>query len=155
MSLDVQILGGAELRALARQISAAGDKGLGAEMGRALKRASTPVQRSIREEYGDLPHRGGYAPLFSKSLRFRTSLRAGGRSASFRLTTFADGARERRDIRSLEGGALRHPVYGRRRNWKTTRVRGGYHQRGTDHAADEVQEQMSTVLREFAAKLIK
>jgi hypothetical protein len=156
MSLDVQIIGSGDLKSLARQIIAASDEGLGRQMGAALKRASAPVQRSIREEYGELPSRGGYSALFGKSLRFRTGLRAGGRTASFRLTTFADGTRERRDIRTLERGELRHPIYGRRRaRWGVTRVRGNFHQRGTDKAVDEGQREIIKVLDEFAAKLIK
>jgi hypothetical protein len=155
MSLDVQILGGDQLKKLAAQINASGERGLGREMANGLRKASKPVQRSISSEYEGLPAGGGYKALFSQSLRFRTQLRTGARQASFRLTTFADGKGERRDIDSLEDGELRHPVYGRRRRkWSTTRVRGGFHRRGTDNAADLAEKEMSIVLRDFAAKLI-
>jgi hypothetical protein len=168
MALDIEIAGGDQLKALARQISVLGDQGLGREMGRALRASSEPVQRSIRREYEDLPRRGGYAALFSKSLRFRASLRAAGRTASYQLTTFADGTRERRDIKKLEAGVLRHPVYGRSRRrtagnragnvlanpWAVTRVKGDFHKRGTDNAADLAQREMVKVLDEFANKLI-
>lgn len=166
--MDVTIVGAGQLDKLARQILAEGNKGLGREMGKALKGASTPVQRSIREEYGELPHRGGYAATFTKSLRFRTALRAQARAASFRLTTFADGTGERRDIKKLEDGILRHPVYGRRRKrtagnragnvlanpWSITKVRGDFHKRGTDHALDDSQRQLAKVLDTYAHKLI-
>lgn len=156
MSLDVQILGGGQLRELADRINASSQRGLGREMASGLRKASQPVQRSIAEEYEGLPSSGGYKALFSRSLRFRTQLRTGARQASFRLTTFADGTRQRRDIDALEGGELRHPVHGRRaRRWTVTRVRGGFHRRGTDDAADQAEKEMSIVLRDFAAKLIK
>lgn len=168
MALDVEIIGGAELRALARRISAAGDKGLGREMGQALKRTADPVERTLREEYGELPARGGYASTFTRSVRFRTNLRTSGRTASFRLTTFSQGTHERRDIGALEAGRLRHPIYGRRRKrtagvragnvlanpWAVTTVRGGYFERGTDRALAVAAAQMSDVLRTYAAKLI-
>jgi hypothetical protein len=169
MSLDVRIDGGAELKKLAAQIKASGDKGLGREMAAGLRKVARPVQASIREEYAGLPASGGYQALFSKSLRFRTESRAASRTASFRLTTFADGTAQRRDIDALEGGRLRHPVYGRSRRlkvgpyagnslanpWAVTRVKGDFHKRGTDKAADSAEKEMLVVLREFSAKLIK
>lgn len=165
MALDVQILGAAELKRLAAQIRTTGDKGLGREMAAGLRKTTAPVQKAIRSEYGGLPQRGGYAGVFSKSLRFRTALRTASRQASFRLTTFADGKGERRDIDRLEKGELRHPVYGRSRDgrrgerlanpWAVTKVRGKFHERGTDSAADLAEKEMSIVLREFSARLIR
>jgi hypothetical protein len=161
--LEVGINGSAELKRLAAQIKATGDKGLGQKMANGLKKATEPVQRSIRTEYEGLPSRGGYSGLFSKSLRFRTTLRSQTRNASFRLLTFADGTHERRDIKALEDGRLRHPVWGRSRKgnratgnpWSTTKVKGGFHRRGTDHAADRAEEQMAKVLETFAQDLIE
>lgn len=164
MALDVQIIGSAELKRLAAQIQASSDKGLGPALGRAMREAAKPVERSIRAEYKGLPASGGYAGAFSKSLRFRTSLRTTARSGSFRLLTFADGTHERRDINRLEKGELRHPVFGRSRPgrkgerlanpWAVTRVRGDFHKRGTDNAADEAEKAMSEVVSDFADKLI-
>ncbi len=96
-----------------------------------------------------------------------TSLPAA-RTASLSLTTFADGTRERRDIKRLEAGVLRHPVYGRRRvrtagnragnvlanPWATTTVKGDFHKRGTDRALDMAHREMTKVRDDFAAKLI-
>jgi hypothetical protein len=164
--MDVEIAGSAELRRLAAQIRAEGAKGLGQEFGKALKKASAPVEREIRSEYKALPSGGGYSALFSKSLRFRNQLRAAGRQASYRLTTFANGTGERRDIEALEGGRLRHPVYGRSRAgkrkgerianpWAVTTVKGGFHRRGTDGALDEAEREMTKVVDEYASRLIK
>jgi hypothetical protein len=164
--LEADIRGGAQLWDLHRQIQALGNKGLGREMSAGLRRSSRPIEKSIREEYAaGLPQRGGYAGLFSKSLRFRTGLRATARTALFRVTTFADGTHERRDIDKLERGELRHPVHGRSRvgrsgrrtpnPWAVTTVRGGFHRRGTDSAADAAEREMDKVLREFSARLIK
>ena len=164
MALDVEILGSAELKKLAAQIKAAGNKGLGTELGKAMREAAKPVERAIRAEYKGLPASGGYAGVFSKSLRFRTSLRTSSREGSLRLLTFADGTHQRRDINKLEAGQLRHPVFGRSRGgrkgerisnpWAVTTVRGNFHKRGTDHAADEAEKQMDHVVTEFAERLI-
>lgn len=161
--LEVEVAGADKLRRLAQHIEAEGNKGLGRQMSAALKRASTPLQESLRAEYTKLPARGGYAGTFAKSLRFRTATRTGSRNASFRLLTFADGTSERRDITALEKGVLRHPVFGRSRNtrrgrvaspWAVTRIRGGYHKRGTDKAANKVESEMVKVLDELASNLV-
>lgn len=166
MGLDLRIEGSAELHRLAEQIRASGDKGLGRQMAGALRKAAEPIQREIRTEYKGLPVKGGYAGVFSKSLRFRTQQRTATRTASYILKTYADGTKERRDIVRLEDGQLRHPVYGRSRPsrrkgerhgnpWAVTRVRGGFHKRGTDRAADEAERELSRVLDEFAHKLLE
>lgn len=163
--MDIEIIGADALARLAAQIKVEAGKGVGPEMGRGLRKASAPVQRAIRSEYRSLPASGGYAAAFSKSLRFRTALRAGARRASFTLTTFADGTKARRDIEALEGGKLRHPVFGRSRAgkrkgerstnpWAVTAVRGSFHKRGTDGAADEAEREMAKVLADLAERLI-
>lgn len=164
MAIDVHITGAAALKRVAAQVRASGNKGLGKEMAAGLRRAAKPVQTAIRREYGELPARGGYAGVFSKSVRFRTAVRTGSRTASFRLLTFADGTHQRRDIDALEAGRLRHPVYGRTRAgrsgrrtsnpWVVQRVRGDYHKRGTDSAADEAEREMTKVLDDLASRLI-
>jgi hypothetical protein len=162
--LEARIDGSAALRELAGRVRAVGDAGLGRQMSAGLRRAAEDVQRSIRREYGQLPAAGGYAALFSRSLRFRTEARTQALRASFRVITFADGAHERRDIRAVESGRLRHPVYGRSRRlrdggrqanpWSVTSVRGGFHRRGTDRAADAAEDEMIKVISDLADRLI-
>lgn len=166
--LEVTISGSAQLRAIADQIRATGDRGLGREMATALQRAAEPVKNATREEYASgLPSEGGYAATFTKSMRWRTTTRAQARTASFRLLLFSDGSHERRDIGALEGGRLRHPVYGRSRRikrgpragtaqgnpWAVTTIKGGYFRRGTNRAADDAEREMGKVLDDFTQRL--
>lgn len=170
MALEAVVSGQAALRRLAAQIEAEGNKGLGREMSAALRKVSKPLQAEITGEYEQgLPKAGGYVNTFTKSMRWRTTLRGGARSASFRLLLFGDGAHERRDVKALEEGRLRHPVYGRSRRvrrgvrrgtrdknpWAVTSIKGGYFERGTDKAADQVEDKMMDVLTDFAGRLIK
>jgi len=168
--LEARIDGSAALKAVASKIRAEGNKGLGREMSTALLQAARPVQASIRTEADKvMPSRGGYRAILSRSLKFRTSTRGAGRVASFRLLTYAEGTKERRDIRRLNLGELRHPVYGRSRRirrgaragtilrnpWSVTRITPGFHDRGTADAADAAEEEMLDVLADFAARLIE
>ncbi|MEU7904108.1 hypothetical protein [Actinoplanes sp. NPDC049118] len=170
MSLTASITGRAELRRLAAQIKAVGDKGMAREMSAALRKAGKPVAESVRREaIAAMPARGGYRAEITRSLKFRVAQRTGARTASLTLTTYADGTKERRDIRALDDGRLRHPVYGRSRRikrgpragtaqpnpWSMTRIRAGFHRRGTDGAADEAAREIGKVLDDFASRLLK
>lgn len=164
--LEVRIEGVADLRKVAARIRAEGNKDLSRELAAGLRDATRPVQAAIREEYEQLPKRGGYAGVFSKSLRFRTDQRAGSNTARLVLRTYADGTKERRDINRLEKGVLRHPVFGRSRPgkrkgerianpWAVTSVKGEFHKRGTENAADEAEREMIQVARNLAARLVR
>jgi hypothetical protein len=161
--LEVRVEGADLFKRVATQMRAAGDRTLEREMVRALEKAAAPVERDVRQQYEELPSRGGYAATFSRSLRIRLARRTGGRSATLTLRAFADGTKERRDIAALEGGRLRHPVHGRSRRtktgrkanpWAVTSVRGGYFKRGTDDAADHATRAMIGVVEDYAQKMI-
>ncbi len=164
--MEFDIVGRVRLHEVAKAVRATGDKGLGREMSRALARTTVPIQTEIDAEAAKvMPVRGGYQAVLSKSLHHKTSQRTGSRSATVRLITYADGTGERRDVERLEKGELRHPVFGRSRTvrgrgrvpnpWAVTRIRSGFHQRGTDSAADEATKQLGDVLDDFAARLAK
>lgn len=166
MALQVRLDGAAQLRQVAAQIRATGDKGLGREMSAALRKATRPVQAAVRREAeAVMPTGGGYRNVVTRSLKFRLSVRTSARRASLTLRTFAAGKGERRDIRALNAGRLRHPVFGRSRTvrgrgrvpnpWAVTRIRSGFHDRGTAAAADEAVREIRTVLDDFASRLLK
>jgi hypothetical protein len=170
MSLEIRIEGAATLHKVAAQIYAEGRRNLAREMGNALSKAADPVKVSIRAEAErTMPKHGGYAGLFSKSLRFRLERRNGQQQATAQLITYADGTKQRRDIVALNRGNLRHPVYGRSRRltagpnagnqkanpWAVTSIRAGFHKRGTDHAIEEAQKQLGKVVDDYAKSLIK
>jgi hypothetical protein len=163
--VEVRIDGGARLRQVAADIRATGDKGLGRQMSRALDATTKPISAAIKAEaMRVMPESGGYREALTKSLRHRTSQRTAGRTAQLKLITYADGTGQRRDVESLEKGELRHPVYGRSRNvrgkrvpspWAVTRIRPGFHERGTKNAGDEAGQRLGAVLDDFAARLAK
>jgi hypothetical protein len=152
MSLEVRIEGVAALKRVAAQIRAEGRRDLSKELDKALAKTVVPVEKAIKLSSAEtMPKRGGYAGEMSRALHFKTQKRTGGNSCSYTLITYADG----KDIRALEAGNLRHPVYGNRNAWTLTKIRAGFHKRGTDNAADEAVRQMDAVVRDFAARLIK
>lgn len=154
MSLEVSIDGAATLHRVAAQMRAQGAKDLSKQMSAALSKATNPVRVSIDTEAAAVMP-SGYKALLTGSLRHRTSRRSSGNQARVILTTYADGKQERREIRSLEAGALRHPLFGRKKRWYVTHIRPGFHQRGTENAMEESRDAMIGVVREYAARLIR
>jgi hypothetical protein len=163
MGVSVQISGIGELHKLVAQIKAAGDKGLGRQMSQALAGVVAPVEAAIIESAAEtMP--SGYEETLTRSLKHRRTSRAAARLASLRLTTFAEGTAERRDLPSLERGRLRHPVFGRSRRtrrgrrpnpWASTAIRPGFHQRGVDNAGPLAEQALQKVLADFADRILK
>lgn len=166
MAIEVRVSGAARLHQLAARMRAEGRKDLLRQMGDALAKAADPLKGKIREEASAvMPAEGGYKAVFDKSLKFRVQRRGASAQSEVTLTTFASGKEERRDIRALNKGNLRHPVFGRSRDgkrkgerianpWAVTSIRAGFWDRGIEGAADEVEQRMSEVVQEFAQKLI-
>jgi hypothetical protein len=155
MGVELHFDGIAQLAKLAAQIRSEGDKGLGKQMGKALDRVVDPLKKGIDASAAQtMP--SGYVGLLTRSLKHRKSLRATARTASLRLATTADGKSEKRDLPALEGGQLRHPVFGRRKKpWTVTSVEPGFHQRGTEAAGPLAEKAASDVLDDYADRLTK
>jgi hypothetical protein len=166
MSLEVRVSGTVRLHQLAARMRAEGRKDLLREMGDALTQAAEPLKDRIRIEASEvMPAEGGYKEEFNKSLKFRVQRRGASAASDVTLTTYATGTSERRDIRALNKGVLRHPVYGRSRAgkrkgerhtnpWAVTSIRDKFWDRGTKNAADEAEKRMLKVVEQFSEKLL-
>lgn len=102
-----------------------------------VRQALRPIKPDIIQETSTLPSRGGYAALLAGAVRVSTSVSSGAViKASAKVT--AKGKREERDVNIVNAGRLRHPVFGNRKVWRTTRVRPGFITRPIDRARDRV-----------------
>jgi hypothetical protein len=156
MALEIKVEGGATLARVAAQIRDQGRKDLSRQLSTALNKVTAPIRKEIEKEAGEaMPSSGGYSAELTKSLRFRNNRRAGGQQATLTMITYADGKTERRDVVALEHGLLRHPHYGNRNKWYVTKVRAGFHERGTERAGDEAVAALAEVVRDFSQKLIQ
>lgn len=159
--IDAHVLGAQRLREVAKQIRAAGDKGLGRDFAKALNKAVEPVKKSISDS-AERTMPSGFAPTLTRSLKHRRSNRTDARKATVVLATYADGKKERRDLPSMEAGDLAHPVFGRTRSsrkgitanpWVRQRIQAGFHERGTEKVGDEAEKQILVVVDEFVQRL--
>lgn len=161
--VSVTVSGQVKLVSTAARIRAEGNKSLAKEMGARIKASLDPVDRAILASVAaTMP--SGYAPVLSRSLKFRKQVATTGRRAAVRHVTYATGSKERRDVAALEAGRLRHPVFGRSRAgrrrgerianpWAVTKVQAGFHARGTRNAMEHAEDAMVTVLDGLATRL--
>ncbi len=101
-----------------------------AELNAAIKRRARPALEPLKKDIPTtaaafMPKRGGYSALLSRATKVYIRVSSG---AAFKATVKvqATGKREQRDVRALNLGTLRHPLFGRRGHWYRQRVRPGF-----------------------------
>jgi hypothetical protein len=106
--VDLRITGANELGDLARDLKRAGDKELRRDLMRGIQRAGKPLKEAAqRAALTELPKAGGLNE-FVASGKFSVRTRTAGRNPGVRLS----GAKAGHDIRAIDLGRLRHPVFG-------------------------------------------
>jgi hypothetical protein len=111
--MRVQVGGSKDFYRLAHNLHAAGQKGLKRKLDKASRQAGKVLEDEVKA------HTREYIPAnferrFDLALDAKTEVRL---VASRRITVvfWAQGKRQKRDIRAMNAGRLRHPVYGRSR----------------------------------------
>ncbi|MGN9802068.1 hypothetical protein [Micromonospora sp. L32] len=131
-----------------------GNEGLGKGMAAGLRLAAAPLKPAVLAEVPrTMP--SGYAPVLSRSLQFRTTVRAFKHVARATWRVYGDGRRERRDVPALNRGVLKHPTFGRRNQWVAQSVRRGFVDRPADRLAPAVRREMNVVIDKVAEKILK
>jgi hypothetical protein len=150
-SEEFRIEGADQLRALARDLRAAGRRDLRRELNRGLRRAASPLIEEIKGKTGDyLP--GGVADL-ARTARYTTRALASGR-VSIKVARKQPVGGKQMDLAAIDRGRLRHPIYGNRRVWALQAVRAGWFTQSIDgRGLDEVREEMVKVLDSVADQL--
>ena len=83
--------------------------------------AMRPTQAQVKTSAARLP--SGYAPTMARSVRVATRVTSAGSAVKGTVRVSARGRREKRDVRTINAGRLRHPLFGRRLHWFTTTVK--------------------------------
>lgn len=118
---------------LAHNLHAAGKTGLKRELDKASRKAGQEVEREVRAHTRDyIPQK--FESPFELALDTRIEVKLV-QQRRISVVFWAMGKRKRRDIRRINEGILRHPVYGRTRRlkdgslmvnpWVTQRIRPG------------------------------
>lgn len=109
----LHVEGTADLQRLADRLKVAADRDLRKQVGASLRKVAKPIgQRVLERGARVMPHKGG---LSERIARGKIGVRSGltGRSASVSLMLKAGGY----DLKPLDRGDLRHPVFGLKKTW--------------------------------------
>jgi hypothetical protein len=142
-----EVKGAEQLAILARRLKAAGEKDLAKRLNKSVNDAMKPLRQTLPQSArAKLPRRGGLAELVARS-KIRTVRRNTGRAVGVRLR-----AENPDNIRRIDKGQVRHPVYGHR-VWVTQRVPAGWFTEPTEAAAPNARKQISAAVDAIAAEI--
>lgn len=127
-----------------------------AQMAAGMRVEIRKVQPEVKVEAGaTLPQRGGYARVMAAAVKAATSVRQAGNRISASADVSAKGRREDRDVATVNRGGLRHPLYGNRRHWFTTRVRPGFVTRVIDRTRDRIVDVVKDARDDAANRIVR
>jgi hypothetical protein len=115
-----ELKGPEDLARLSRVLKAVGDKDLQRELSKAIQAAMLPVREELPRSAQRLPRRGGLAARVAAS-KTRIQRRNTGRAVGVRLRVDNED-----NIRRIDKGTVRHPVFGRWRADPTDAARPAF-----------------------------
>ena len=128
------------------------------EYRQALRTAAKPMAAGVLEDLGAyMPSRGGYLRVLGGALKTRVLPRQSGVT----IRDSAKGKTQDRDLRSLERGRLRHPVFGRRQGRRgqsimsDTRIPPKFFTEPITARADMAVAEMVKAMRGIAERITK
>lgn len=138
--------GAAELREVAVRLRATGQVGLRTVMARNIRVATLPAADRVRRSaLATLPRSGGLNEWVADSV-LRTSVTTGARTAGVALRMRKTG----HDLKAIDAGIARHPVYGNPKNWAVTHVHPGFFTTPLEAMKPEVTAACVAAMREAA-----
>lgn len=148
--ISVEVRASRELALVSRELKAAGDRGLQRELRRGLRNGAKPVAKAGRDAAREgLPHEGGLNDWIADGATFSVRTNIAAAHPTVRIVV----GRKGHDLKSIDEGVLRHPVYGHRDRWVTQQVRPHVITEGMEHAAPEARAELVKALDEWARRL--
>jgi len=144
----LSVRGYEQLESVGAALKAAGAGGLRRELLRRIRssgrRATIAAERGALEM---LPKGGGLAAVVAAS-RFTTRTRLSGGGVGVRIV-----ATDPHDIKAIDAGTVRHPVYGNRRKWVAQGVTPGWFTKSTERVRRPVQIEITQAVKDIARRV--
>ena len=119
--MDLVVQGAEDLGVLAKRLKEVGDKELRKELLRGIRVATKGTKAKIKANaLSQLPKKGGLNAVIAGS-KFATKTKTSARSTGIKIV-----ATNPHQIRGMDRGHLRHPVFGHRDRWKSQKIPAGW-----------------------------
>lgn len=146
--IEVEVEGAENLATLARALKQLGAKDLRRELYSGIQRAAKPTKgKVLASARSSLPSSGGLAALVAAS-KVSTRTRATGKNPRVTIE-----ARNGHDVRSMNAGRLRHPVFGTRA-WVTQSIPAGWFSDPIEDEAPAMRREIETTMRRVATQAL-
>jgi len=143
----LDLKGGDDFARVAKRLKEAGEKELTRELNKAVREAMAPARRAMEQSLDqNLPNRGGFGPKMRSEVKFRIVRRANG----LRLTTS-----HRYQLKLIDQGRIRHPLFGDRGHWYTTRIESGVLTTPFEDNADQARQKIAEATDRVARKIVR
>lgn len=156
MSAELHIVGAERLAEVAREIRRAGGPELRKEMLSGFKAAGERLKPIAREAARSrLPHGGGLAEYVARG-RLTVKTRTGGAAAGVRLEMNRSKAGGKVNLKGMDEGVVRHPVFGNRNNWAEEAIAPGFWSEAfanNPQIVQETQKEMRKVVERIARRI--
>ncbi len=139
--MDVTIRGADDIARVAAECRRLGNgREIPNQMAREIRSAVPPIRAGVRANAATyLPKRGGFASIATRT-NVRASVRRGARTAGVRIIATRKGRLRKADTAAVNRGVLRHPLWGNRERWYTTKVKAGFVTDAVAAGADEFRD---------------
>lgn len=139
---DVKITGADQMEKLGRDLRAAGAKTLRKEFMRAGRELGKPVADAFKAAaLADLPKKGGLNEWVAKRMKTKTQIRLSGKNVGISFVTRHKGERGLSDLKALNAGRVRYPLFGDRDHWYVHGVAPGFIFRAFDAMSEDVRNE--------------
>ncbi|MFN2384138.1 MAG: hypothetical protein ABR559_07740 [Gemmatimonadota bacterium] len=149
MTIQLKVRGAHELAALSRRLKTAGNKReLERELFRGLNRAVKPIRAGVKASALEtLPSGGGLAAIVAKS-KITVRRRTSGAGVGIRMV----GSHEH-DIRAMDRGKLRKPLFGDKRHWYMQLLQPGWWTTPTQEGGEDARGEIVRVVAHIKKRI--
>lgn len=148
--MELRVEGAAQLGAVSQALKGA-PKELRRELFRAINTSTKPLRQQTRDNIlAVLPKRGGAAQAVHADTKIGARRRGRGGTVGLRIE-----ARSKRDVRGMNRGRLRHPVYGHRDRWVTQSIPPRWFDEPLEQGAPQVRAELLAGLNRLAGKIAR
>jgi hypothetical protein len=141
---EVNAQGADQLRRLARQLKEAGDRTLARELNKAIRKAVEPLKAELPDSARDtLPSRGGLAERVAQS-----KIGISRRKQGLRLV-----AKNKYQLKRMDKGSVRHPVFGNTEVWALQFITPGWFTRRAEEHREAIQDEVVAAMDSVASQI--
>jgi len=141
---DIRQIQGDYAKAAARLKSEALGKKRRSEIRKAITNSTRPVRQKIRDAAVEkLPHRGGLNRWAATLPTAISTFSANSSSVKIRQT------KRGHDLKSLDEGKVRHPVYGNRKKWVEQSIAAGYFTDTVEAEAPKIRAEVTAAIEKY------